>query len=159
YTDQGIADIRARGISPIRAIYANAQRNMDRQRALSGGYSPNYNAASTKMAREQSSIISDKVTDVNAQLAQAIAANKLQAAPAYSSAAAGEDTRRLGVNETNAAAINEANRLNAAAVQRTNEQNVGATNEANKYNAAGRNSLIQAEIDRQLEALRGMTGL
>src|SRR5580692_1507239 len=30
YTDQGIADLRARGISPTRSIYANAQANLDR---------------------------------------------------------------------------------------------------------------------------------
>lgn len=159
YTDQGIADLRARGISPIRAIYANAQRNMDRNRRLVGGYSPNYNAASTKMAREQSGIISDKVTDVNAQLAQAIAANKLQAAPQYSAAASGEDARRLATYQANVDAINKANAENAAATERTNNTNVGYTNEANKFNAAGRNTFDEQELAKHLEALRGMTGL
>lgn len=57
YSEQNINDIRARGISPIRSIYANAQRNLERQRVLQGGYSPNMAAATSKMAREQSDII------------------------------------------------------------------------------------------------------
>ena len=66
YSPGNIADMRARAISPSRAIYANMQRNIDRQRALQGGYSPNYTAASAKLAREGSQEISDINQNVNA---------------------------------------------------------------------------------------------
>lgn len=87
YSDADQANIRERGISPIRSIYASAQQNVDRNKALQGGYSPNYNAVQAKMAREQSGAISDATTNVNAQLAQNIAQNKMQMAPQFAAQA------------------------------------------------------------------------
>jgi hypothetical protein len=83
YSDQDKEDIRARGISPIRSIYSSAQQNVDRNKALQGGYSPNYNATQAKMARDESQQISDATTNVNATLAQNIAQNKIGLAPTY----------------------------------------------------------------------------
>ena len=80
YSQQDQQDLRARGIAPTRAVYANAQSNIDRQRALSGGYSPNYTAASAKLARDESQSISDTNVNVNAQLADAIRQGKLAGA-------------------------------------------------------------------------------
>lgn len=37
YSDDDVSNIRERGLSPIRAIYANAQRDANRQKNLSGG--------------------------------------------------------------------------------------------------------------------------
>lgn len=94
YSTQDQADIRERGISPIRSVYANAQRNLGRSRSLAGGYSPNYAAVSAKMAREMSSQLSDATTRVNAQLAQDIAAQKEKNQSEYLSTAAGEQGSR-----------------------------------------------------------------
>ena len=71
YSPQDISSIRARSVSPIRSIYANANREVDRGKALSG-YSPNYNASKAKMAREQSYALSDAQTGVESNLAQMI---------------------------------------------------------------------------------------
>lgn len=98
YTTQGKADLRARGVSPIRAIYANAQQNLDRQRALQGGYSPNYTAATAKLTRDLSSQISDQVTDVNAGIAQNVASNRVSLAPSYANAAIA-DTNSMRDNQ------------------------------------------------------------
>ncbi len=81
YSDADQANIRERGISPIRSIYSSAMQNVDRQKALQGGYSPNYGAVQAKMARELSGSLSDASTNVNAQLAQNIAQNKMSIAP------------------------------------------------------------------------------
>jgi len=70
FSGDDIANMRARGISPIRAVYANAQNNINRQRALQGGYSPNYTAAVAKLTRGLSEGIADQTTNVEAQLAQ-----------------------------------------------------------------------------------------
>lgn len=94
YSPSDVADIRERGISPIRSVYANAGRNINRQRALQGGYSPNYTAVSAKMAREMSSQLSDATTRVNAQIAQDIAAQKQAAQSEYLGAAANEQNQR-----------------------------------------------------------------
>ncbi len=87
--DQG--NLRARGISPIRSVYANMQRNMDRRAALSGGRSANYNASAAKMARESSEQIANQVTNVNAEIAKMVQEGKLKSAPALANMAAGEN--------------------------------------------------------------------
>lgn len=69
FTPQGLANIRSRAVSPIRSVYAGAQREVGRQRALQGGYSPNYTAAMAKMAREQSMNMADASTNVEAGIA------------------------------------------------------------------------------------------
>jgi hypothetical protein len=77
FSEQNIQDMRARGIAPTRAVYENAQSNIDRQRALQGGYSPNYTAATAKLTRDLANSIGDQNTNVNAQLAQMIQQGKL----------------------------------------------------------------------------------
>lgn len=87
YTPQQMDELRARATSPIRSIYANAQADINRQRNLQGGYSPNYTAATAKMARDQSQQISDTVGNVNAQLAQNVVGNQLAASQPLASTA------------------------------------------------------------------------
>lgn len=70
YSDEDMANLRARSVSPIRAAYSAANRDVDRQRSLQGGYSPNYTAAKAKMAREQSYAMSDAMTNVEGGLAE-----------------------------------------------------------------------------------------
>lgn len=70
FSGQNIQDIRARSIDPIRSVYQNAQAGMDRQRSLQGGYSPNYMAASSQMARNLGQQVGDANTNVNAGIAQ-----------------------------------------------------------------------------------------
>lgn len=70
YSDADVANMRARGVSPIRATYARAMENLNRQKALQGGYSPNAAAAGAKMARELSMNLGDASTNLEAQLAE-----------------------------------------------------------------------------------------
>lgn len=140
YSSGDVSNLRARAISPIRAVYANAMRGLDRQRSLTGGYSPGYGAASTKMAREQSEQIGGATTNVNAQLAQMIAQGKQQAAPQYASFA-GEEANR---------ALSQKNRISDLTLAGTRgmADTVGLQR--------------QQELDdqnRQNEALRGMTSI
>lgn len=90
YSEQGINDLRARGVSPIRAVYANAMEGINRQKSLQGGYSPNYTAAMAKMTRDMSEGIANQTSNVNAGIAQNVAGNRLSAAPQYASAASNE---------------------------------------------------------------------
>src|SRR5262245_47648006 len=59
FSADDLSNIRSRSVSPFRSVYSGAQRELDRNRALQGGYSPNYAAASAKMAREMSQGLSD----------------------------------------------------------------------------------------------------
>jgi len=77
YSGQDIQELRARGISPIRAAYGNSMMQLDRQRSLQGGYSPNYTAAAAQAQREMPQQLADATTTVNAQLADAIRQGKL----------------------------------------------------------------------------------
>ena len=106
-------NLRARGISPIRAQYATAQRDLDRNRRLSGGYSPNFGAVTSKMTRDQSSLIADQMTNVNARIAEMVQSGKLSAAPNYASAAQAESELGSKFALSNRDAENEARRSNA----------------------------------------------
>jgi hypothetical protein len=113
YSAQNIADIRARGISPIRATFAAAQRQVQQQRELAGGYSPNFAAVTAKMARDQSNNIAQNVTNINAQLAQNIAQNRLAASGQYASAASQEAGRAQQGAEFNSSQDMQAQEGNA----------------------------------------------
>jgi len=115
-------NLRARGISPIRSMYATAQRDMDRQRRLNGGYSPNFGAVTAKFTRDQSSMIADQMDKVNANIAQMVQSGKLSAAPNYASAAQAESELANSFEKTNAAAKNEASRFNASGLFEAGKQ-------------------------------------
>lgn len=112
YSGSDIANLRERGISPIRSIYAGAQRDMDRRRSLQGGYSPSYNASKLKGAREMSDLIAGQMTNVNAGIAQNVAQNKLTATPAYAATTSGQSNLANQMGMENANMVNEANRFN-----------------------------------------------
>lgn len=71
------ANLRARGISPIRAVYANSINEMERQKNLQGGYSPNFNAAAARMRSGTSQQIADQVQNVNAAIAEMVQRGKM----------------------------------------------------------------------------------
>lgn len=144
YSPSDIAAIRERGISPIRSIYASAQRNLDRSRALQGGYSPGYAAAQVRMARDLSNKISDQTTNVNAQVAQMVAEGKQRAAPELASAAAGEEGRLGQVAAENVAATN-----------RGQEFNIGTGLSAEEFNR----QLASGDWANRLRAIQGMQSL
>lgn len=101
YSEGDIGALRARASSPIRAVYANMMRDMERQRAIGGGYSPNFNAASSRMARESSEQIAGANTDVNARIAEMIASGKKVMAPQYASSALAESGLKHNVENAN----------------------------------------------------------
>lgn len=72
-----LANIRARALSPVRAVYANAQQNVNRQRALQGGYSPGFGVLQARMAREQGQETSDAATNAEAAIAEMVQKGKL----------------------------------------------------------------------------------
>ena len=78
FNDDAIRDMRARGISPIRSVYANAVNEMARQKNLSGGYAPNMPAAMERMRGSTSQQIADQVQNVNASLAEMQQKGRLQ---------------------------------------------------------------------------------
>jgi hypothetical protein len=133
YSGANIADIRERGISPIRAIYADANRDIDRNRALSGGYSPNYAAVKAKMARELSERIAGQVTKVNADIAQNVAGNRLAAASPYANVTAGQSDLKNQIGSRNADTLNDASKFNIEMpfkVQQANNNNTNTTLQA-----------------------------
>lgn len=134
YTPEGIADLRERGISPIRSIYASANRDVTRAKALQGGSSNAYNALKSKMARELSDKIGGAVTNVNAGIAQNVAQNKLQASPIYASVTGGQSDLQNSMGRENTSILNNANFRNVDNRNRINEANVDLTNQGNLFN-------------------------
>lgn len=77
FSPQDLGAIRSRALSPVRAVYSDANRAIDRGRSLAGGYSPNYGAVKAKAAREQAYTTADATTNVEASIAQMVQQGKL----------------------------------------------------------------------------------
>lgn len=75
-----VAAIRDRAMSPVRAMYSNARREVDRGASLAGGFAPNKIAALAKMTRDQSINASDAATNAEAMIAELISRNRLAGA-------------------------------------------------------------------------------
>lgn len=72
-----LANIRARAVSPVRAAYANAQREITRGRALQGDYAPGQGVLMARMARQQGQSASDAATNAEANIAEMVQQGKL----------------------------------------------------------------------------------
>jgi hypothetical protein len=144
FSPEDIANMRARGTSPVRAAYANAERNINQQRSLQGGYAPNAIAAQAKMAREQGQGMSDAMQGVEAGLAQQRQTGRL----AGLSGMYGVEQQRLGA-DLDVAKYN----ANAQA------QAQAANNSASQSAAASRAQAAAANMDDRFRALSGMTNL
>lgn len=77
FTPDQINAIRQRSNSPIAAEYAAAKANLDRGKALTGGYMPNYAGALGRMTREQSINAGNQSMNTEAMLADQIRQGKL----------------------------------------------------------------------------------
>lgn len=77
FSASDLANIRARAVSPVRAAYANAQQNVNRQRSLQGGYSPGFGVLQARMQRQQGQGISDAATNAEASIAEMVQQGKL----------------------------------------------------------------------------------
>lgn len=137
YSRDDITNMRARGVSPIRAAYANAGREVNRQRSLQGGYSPNAVAAQVKMAREQGQAAADATQNVEAGLAEARNRGRLSGLGGMY----GIEGQRLGAD------------LDVA------KFNANAQMQADQWNAAQANARAAEGRGARLGALQGMTQL
>jgi hypothetical protein len=155
YSPQDIANMRSRGIAPIRAAYANAGQNVQRQRSLQGGYSPNAIAAQVKMAREQGQSGADATQNVEAGLAQARNQGRLAGLGGMS----GIEGQRLGadvdISKFNTGLDFQGQQYNADAQARAQAQNIAAGESAANRGAA---SAAASNADK-FRALAGMTSL
>lgn len=147
YSEQGIADLRERGISPLRAVYAGAQRDIERNRAIQGS-SASYSALKSKMARELSDKIAGATQNVNAGIAQNVASNKLQASPIYAGVTGQQSDLQNRMGSENAGIISEANRYNSSNRNRVNEANVDLANQGNLYNLGRVDDLNRLNADK-----------
>lgn len=99
FSPQDIQNIRARAVAPIRGVYSNARADVDRQRRLQHGFSPNYTAATAKMGRDQAYSTADASTNAEAMIAELLQKGKLAGAEGLagtSLGARGQDQSALG---------------------------------------------------------------
>lgn len=133
-------NMRERNIAPTRSIYDSAQRGIDKQRALQGGYSPNYTAAKAKSARDMSQQISDINVASNAGIAEMVQKGRLAGLGGMSNI----EGQRLGA---------EIDKNKFAALQKNwAEEQTGADR---RFGA----SMYEDPMKYKLAALQGMTGL
>jgi hypothetical protein len=122
YNDADLSSLRARGASPIRAAYAKAERDLNRTKAIQGGYAPGFAAASLRMAREQGDMASEAMQKVNADIAEKVASGRITSAGKYGDVTGAENVKVADIGTGNAqrrAAADAANALaaNQAALQ------------------------------------------
>lgn len=136
-----IQNLRSRGVSPIRSMYSTAQRDLNRQRSLSGGYSPNYGAVTAKMTRDMSSQIADQMDKVNAGIAQMVQSGRLQTAPQYAGASQQESELGNKFELENAATKNEASRYNLSALMGLRQQDRANSQDSRRAAVQGMTNL------------------
>lgn len=132
YSESDKSNIRARGVSPIRSVYSNAMQDLDRTRALQGGYSPNHTAATAKLTRELADRIAGQTTNVNADLAEKVAQGKMAMAPQL-----GNITSHVNdlINSISGSNVNTANQ--AGMFNTTGQFNADVTNQSNQNQLMG----------------------
>lgn len=144
YSPADVANMRARGVSPIRAAYANAQRGIGRQRSLQGGYSPGAQAAMVQMAREQGQSAADATQNVEAGLAQMRNQGRLAGLGGMS-----DIEKQRYEMDYRQQVFNAQQRASAAS------QNASASG----ANAAASRAAVEADRGDQMRALAGMSNL
>lgn len=90
------SNLRSRAISPIRAVYGNTLRNVERQKALQGGYSPGYTTAMGRFNRDMGQGVSDATTNAEAAIAEMVQRGKLGGLGAWGSGLSGMSGALLG---------------------------------------------------------------
>jgi len=95
-SDADKSNIRARAISPIRSVYSQALQNLNRQKALQGGYSPGYTTALGRFNRDQGQQTSDATTNAEGMIAELVQKGKLGGLSAWGSGLGSESSALLG---------------------------------------------------------------
>lgn len=141
FTDEGIRDIRSRGISPIRAAYGDTMRDLDRSRSLGGGGgATNYIAARSQANRMLPQQLSDATQSVNADIARMVQSGRLSGLGGLASTATtdtgfGQQAQLANQGASMSAALaNQSARLNAAQANQGN-QLAGLSGMSNLYSA------------------------
>lgn len=80
FSPQDLQSIRARAVNPIKGIYQNLTGDMNRQRALSGGYAPGFGAGLARIGREGTQAVGNATTNTEANIAGMTQQGKLAGA-------------------------------------------------------------------------------
>ena len=144
YSAQDMSNLRARGTAPVRAAYANAEREMGRTRSLQGGYSPNAIAAQARMAREQSQLGADAMQNVEGGIVQNRNQNRLAGLGGMSD-----------IEKQRLAADMEIQQYNNNALMAADQ----SASNASAHNAAASAAYDQNQFDNTMAALSGGTRL
>jgi hypothetical protein len=155
FSGDDIANMRARGVSPVRAAYANAEREVGRQRSLQGGYAPNAIAAQVKMAREQGQGMADAMQGVEAGLAQQRQQGRLAGLGGMSNIEGQRLSADVDVSKFNTGLDYQGQVYNADSAARAAAANMSAGESAANRALQARG----ADMDDRFRALGGMTNL
>lgn len=128
YSESDLGSIRARSLSPIRAAYANAQRNANRATRLAGGYSPNAGAVQAKLAREQSDVLSSASRNTEADIADRVSSGRLNYNNMLNPLLAREASERTRVGELNARNLRDAELFDAEQLSADFQRRMAALN-------------------------------
>lgn len=155
FSDNDLYSLRERGISPIRAAYANAERNLSRQRSLSGGNMSNYGAVAAKMAREQAGQMGEAANRTNASIAEMVNAGKQHANSLLAPLLERENALKNETLNKNVSAKADVDARNAAEKSRVDAANA----EIERMMAEFANRKADSNSQTRLNALQGQSSL
>lgn len=175
YTPEALANIKAQAISPIGSFATGTREELDRRRALQGGYAPGFDAANRALQRDAARQIADTSLAANIELQERVNQGRqwgisglTTAEQALAGMQTGNRLAALGGETTAGSAISEADARNVAnqiAVDQINAQMQAQEAMYNQQNAqsqfaaglggigniyAGDIEMQQSEYDRQL---------
>lgn len=77
FTPEALGQLRQRATSPIRSVYSDTNRAVDRSRSLQGDYAPGYAATKAKLARDQAATTADATSNIEGQISEMVRQGKL----------------------------------------------------------------------------------
>lgn len=143
FSEADKGNIRARDTAATTSIYDSAQKGLNRQRSLQGGYSPGYGAASAKMARESSNQISKINTDSNANIAEMVQRGKLAGMSTLAPLQQQQNNQLNNMSQFNANATNNTNQFNAQMPLQYGQLNNQTTSVNNQAQNTDFNQILQ----------------
>lgn len=123
YSDTDVANIKAQALSPISSIYGGLRNEMSRRRAVTGGYSPGFDASTRALSRDASRQITDTSLNANVGIRDRINAGRLQG------------TAGLVGAEQNLQGLKTGNQL--AGLNSASQIEMGLQDRINQYKLAG----------------------
>lgn len=153
---------RQQAMLPTIGAFNTAVRNLDRNKAVTGGYSPNYNASVAEAFREQGRQLSDAALGAENSITNLVQQGRQFGTKGYTDTAQVKVQARMAVQQLDNQ-MKEAGLAGMTDIEKTRLQaeleNAQLNQNASAANSSAQSRRAEFMAGLPLEALRGLTGL